>query len=360
MLWKINKVNTSKTSDKALLKGIPTNIISGFLGVGKTSAVLSLLATKPKNERWAVLVNEFGEIGIDGQLLTGNSDNTQGVYVREVPGGCMCCAAGLPMQIALNQLLAKARPHRLLIEPTGLGHPKEVLEVLLAPHYRDVLDIQKTVTLLDPRKLKDPRYTNHDTFNQQIDIADVVVGNKQDLYGSSEKAQMIDYLDKRANKDLSILFTQQGKLDPSILKGPSHMAQQLSPVKSHAHTPKNQPNVNELPLPTRGVLAVENSGEGFKSLGWRFSPDKIFSKKLVFGWLSKLSVERLKAVLITDEGIFGYNLVDDTLTVTELDDCFESRMEIIALEVHQDWEEDILNCQIVTNQSIFPITSNKN
>ena len=102
------------------LCAIPTNIITGFLGAGKTSAILHLLRSKPADERWAVLVNEFGEIGVDGSLLEGRHSEEQQVYIREVPGGCMCCTSGLPMQIALNQLLTKSRPHRLLIEPTGL------------------------------------------------------------------------------------------------------------------------------------------------------------------------------------------------------------------------------------------------
>jgi len=67
---------------------IPTNLISGFLGAGKTTAILHLLRQKPADERWAVLVNEFGEIGVDGALL-GNPDE---VFIREVAGGCICCA----------------------------------------------------------------------------------------------------------------------------------------------------------------------------------------------------------------------------------------------------------------------------
>ena len=111
-------------NDNTTIKAVPTNIITGFLGAGKTSAIVHLLQNKPKNERWAILVNEFGEIGIDGSLMQGQYSEEQGIFIREVPGGCMCCAAGLPMQIALNMLLAKAKPDRLLIEPTGLGHPK--------------------------------------------------------------------------------------------------------------------------------------------------------------------------------------------------------------------------------------------
>ena len=123
-------------SGQGLVHAVPTNIITGFLGVGKTSTILHLLENKPGNERWAVLVNEFGEIGIDGSLFEGQRGDKQGVVIREVPGGCMCCAAGLPMQVALNQLLVKARPDRLLIEPTGLGHPKDCL-LYTSPSPRD-------------------------------------------------------------------------------------------------------------------------------------------------------------------------------------------------------------------------------
>ena len=98
-----------------MIENIPTNIITGFLGVGKTTAITHLLKNKPEGERWAVLVNEFGEIGIDGSLIAGNDSEQSGVFIREVPGGCMCCTAGLPMQMALTMLLAKAKPDRLLI-----------------------------------------------------------------------------------------------------------------------------------------------------------------------------------------------------------------------------------------------------
>ncbi|MFM9597365.1 GTP-binding protein, partial [Streptomyces scabiei] len=68
------------------LQGIPTNIITGFLGVGKTTAILSLLKHKPESERWAVLVNEFGEIGIDGGLLNNLNGKIDEVFITEVPG----------------------------------------------------------------------------------------------------------------------------------------------------------------------------------------------------------------------------------------------------------------------------------
>lgn len=196
------------------LLGIPTNVITGFLGVGKTTAIRHLLNHKPANERWAVLVNEFGEVGIDGSLFEGGDNSEQQVFISEVPGGCMCCAAGLPMQMALNMLLKRARPDRLLIEPTGLGHPKEVMDVLMAEHYRKVLTINSTVTLVDARKLRESRYTDNDTFNQQLDIADVIVANKADLYETQDLLHMIKYLGGRFSERYKPIFpARNGAVD---------------------------------------------------------------------------------------------------------------------------------------------------
>ena len=89
---------------------IRVHLITGFLGVGKTTAILHLLKHKPEHEKWAVLVNEFGEVGVDGAIL-----ESQGAVVREVPGGCLCCVSGLPFQMGLNMLIARGKPDVILI-----------------------------------------------------------------------------------------------------------------------------------------------------------------------------------------------------------------------------------------------------
>jgi G3E family GTPase len=329
--------------NKEKIIAIPTNIITGFLGVGKTSTILHLLESKPSDERWAVLVNEFGEIGVDGTLFQGQHSEDQQVYIREVPGGCMCCAAGLPMQMALNQLLARARPHRLLIEPTGLGHPIEIMEVLTADYYREVLSIEKTVTLVDARKLNDTRYTTHQTFNQQIAIADIIVGNKQDLYQAGDKAQLEDYAKTKASLEAEIVFAEQGKISINLLHGSTGLS-----VHSHHHHHHQKSttgnNLNDKPIPTCGYIKAVNQGEGFHSIGWRFEPTKVFDHNKLFAFLNGIVAERMKAVLITENGIYGYNLTSDALTEIELDDCMESRIEIIADELSGQWEEQLLAC----------------
>lgn len=334
------------TSKVPIIRAVPTNIITGFLGVGKTSTILHLLKSKPRHERWAVLVNEFGEIGVDGSLIEGQHAVKDSIFIREVPGGCMCCAAGLPMQVALNQLLVKAKPDRLLIEPTGLGHPKEVLQVLSGDDYRDVLLLHKILTLVDARKLSDSRYIQHDTFNQQIAIADTVIGNKVDLYQNADKTHLMTYVQQKGQAHTDIMFTQHGEIPFSALQGFTSS----DPISSHHHRHKghSKPLASEMPLPECGFLAASNDGEGFSSIGWRFSPNTIFHREQLLLLLASLRVERMKATFITDCGVFAYNLVDNTLTEVRLVECQESRIEIIydRLDDSSQIQPQLLACAV--------------
>lgn len=120
-----------------------TTLVTGFLGSGKTTTLLHLLSQKPSGEKWAILVNEFGEIGVDGALLADS-----GATLKEVPGGCLCCVNGLPLQIGLNTLLTRNQPDRLLIEPTGLGHPAQILALLASDTYQNWLSLRAALRLL--------------------------------------------------------------------------------------------------------------------------------------------------------------------------------------------------------------------
>jgi G3E family GTPase len=326
---------------------VPTNIITGFLGAGKSTAILHLLKQKPSHERWAVLVNEFGEVGIDGSLFTGTETEDSGVFIREVSGGCMCCAAGLPMQIALNMLLARARPHRLLIEPTGLGHPREVLAVLAAEHYKDVLDLRATITLVDARKVQDERYTKHPIFNQQLAIADVIVANKADQYQSEDFPKLLSFLENSVHLNSKSVFqVSQGALQIDWLMG------KHKPIDHHEHHHHNAQSNESLPetriLPDAGYLSIDNEGEGFYSRGWIFKADWVFDARKLYTLLLGVNAERIKGIFITDQGIVAYNKADDVLTESQLDDCLDSRIECISSNKQslENLEDALFDCII--------------
>ncbi|WP_426357242.1 CobW family GTP-binding protein [Pseudocolwellia sp. HL-MZ19] len=359
------------------LSSIPTNIITGFLGAGKTSAILHLLKQKPENERWAILVNEFGEIGVDGSLLEAQTLNNKNVFIQEVSGGCMCCSSGITMPIALNKLLKVSKPDRLLIEPTGLGHPIEVLKVLSNQYYQDVLSLEKTITLVDARNLADKRYTEHVIFNQQLLIADTIVGSKTDLYRAEDKQALIDYGNTEAREFEDIVFIENGELPICLLAGKTQYTRQLNSqinqAKTHLHnhtnthrsdhlakdivtTPLNDQSLNEKSLPESGVIKAINKGEGFQSIGWRFSANKIFDRAKLNNFIASLNVTRLKAVFITNEGNFAYNLTEIDLIAfkndteskinigSKLTECDESRIEIICSKIDDIWQEKLLSC----------------
>ena len=130
---------------------IPVNIITGFLGVGKTTTIQHILASKPQNERWAIIINEFGAVSIDHTAF----EEKDSLLIKEVSGGCICCTANLPMQVTLTSILRSQKPDRILIEPTGMGHPENILDLLQNKYLKDILEIRATICLVDPRRWAD-------------------------------------------------------------------------------------------------------------------------------------------------------------------------------------------------------------
>ena len=341
------------TGDKNSITQVPTNIITGFLGVGKTTVIQKLLSQKPVEERWAVLVNEFGEVGIDSNLFSSAKGQNNSVTISQVPGGCMCCTNGLPMQMALNLLLKESKPHRLLIEPTGLGHPKEALAILSGESYREVLNLQATLSLVDARKINDARYTSNETFNQQIEIAEVVIANKADLYQSNEFPLLVEYMDAKFGlDDKQIYQAQHGAVELEWLSRAASEKNQnayrdAAPVNSSSALPPT------LDTPREGFVSADNAGEGFFSRGWIFNPGWQFDSVKLLSLFQGLDVERLKGVFITSEGFIGFNKVDDVVTQLRFNFMPDSRVEVISRrqEILGGLEKSLLDCRISSRAS---------
>ncbi|WP_404366504.1 CobW family GTP-binding protein [Marinobacter sp.] len=320
---------------------IPTHLILGFLGAGKTTAILNLLKQKPEHETWAVLVNEFGEVGIDGALL-----RTEGVAIREVPGGCMCCVSGVPMQIGLNSLIRFSRPDRLFIEPTGLGHPAQILEMLTSVFYQDVLALSASVCLVDPRRLEDPRVLENRQFQDQVAVADVLVASKTDLC----TPQQIEHFDQWAGAiepaRQRIAHIANGGIEIDWLTGTSDRHDSWFPHSHRAHNhdrpPQAKPSLADQPW-----QVYQNHGEGFHSLGWRVHPEKMFDAAALHQLAHEDSFDRLKAVVNTTSGWLSFNAVDGMVTLLDSDPADESRLEIIGRELDTDALERRLQAAVL-------------
>ncbi|OLQ85491.1 GTPase [Vibrio ponticus] len=311
---------------------VPTNIITGFLGVGKTTTILNLLKNKPQNENWAVLVNEFGEIGIDGAMMT-----EQGAMIKEVPGGCMCCTAGVPMSVGINALL-RQKPDRLIIEPTGLGHPKQVIATLTSEQYENYVDLKATIALVDPRNLSNEKYTSNQNFNDQLDSADVVIGNKVDLCHSNDIDVFSSWVTEQQPPKVFSKLVQNGELPLEILDIERVFGGASSHIEHHHHHHASLEPQFELP-PGEAFIRRENKGQGYFSCGWLFGAEYEFNFDELFSMLSALTAERVKAVVNTDQGCYAFNVANGVVSVNQMSLAgFESRLEVIDSQL-MPWDQ---------------------
>ncbi|WP_336219314.1 GTP-binding protein [Citrobacter amalonaticus] len=309
-----------------------TNLITGFLGSGKTTSILHLLAHKNPEEKWAVLVNEFGEVGIDGALLADS-----GALLKEIPGGCMCCVNGLPMQVGLNTLLRQGKPDRLLIEPTGLGHPKQILDLLTAPVYEPWIDLRATLCILDPRLLLDDKSLGNENFRDQLAAADVIVANKSDRATTeSEGALRAWWQQSGGNRQL--VQTEHGQIDAQLLDLPRLNLSELPASAAHSHSHPEKRGLAALSLPAQQRWRRSlNSGQGHQACGWIFDADTVFDTIGLLEWARLAPVGRVKGVMRIPEGLVRINRQGEDLHIeTQNVAPPDSRIELIS-STDADW-----------------------
>ena len=307
------------------------NVITGFLGSGKTTSLLHLLNHKPANENWAILVNEFGEIGIDGALLADS-----GATLKEIPGGCMCCVNGLPLQVGLNMLLKQTKPDRLIIEPTGLGHPKQLINMLRAAVYQPWIQLDATLTLLDPHQLADARVTANENFRDQLTAADIVVATKSDRWSEHDR-QLLQEWQQQHLGDRLLVESAWGNIDPALLRQPA-LTDRAVPDAEHHHQASRPQGLAALKLDgaARWRRAL-NEGQGYVSCGWIFDGDTLFDTIPALEWARHAPVDRIKGVLRTVDGLVSINRQgEDFFIETRPTTPPDSRIELIH---HQpvDW-----------------------
>lgn len=158
----------------------PVNIISGFLGSGKTTAIIKLLHQKTEDENWAVIINEFGKVSIDGQTLQSSS---RAGTVFDISGGCICCSARVYFQENLEKIIQLGNYQRIIIEPSGLGGIDMITAIVVTiPE----LQLMPAICLVDITAVENPRLIINMIYRSQIAKADIIVFSKCDLLADPE------------------------------------------------------------------------------------------------------------------------------------------------------------------------------
>lgn len=216
------------------LAKIPVTVVTGFLGTGKTTLIRHLLRN-PGGRRLAVLVNEFGTLGVDGDILRGCADeNCPEEAIMELANGCICCTVADEFIPTMERLLALPnRPDHILIETSGLALPKPLLKAFEWPAIRSRVTVDGVIALADAEAVADGRFapappaagaTEHETplsevFEDQMACADLILLSKADLAGEAGLSAARAAITAELPRKVPMLSITEGEIDPAILLG---------------------------------------------------------------------------------------------------------------------------------------------
>ena len=223
------------------LQKIPATVITGFLGAGKTTLVRHLLENA-RGRRIAVVVNEFGSLGIDGELLKScGIEGCEEDSIIELANGCICCTVADDFLPTMEALLARAEPpEHIVIETSGLALPKPLLKAFDWPSVRSRMTVDGVIAVIDGPAVAEGRFADdpeavqaqrsadpsldHDNplaevFEDQLAAADLVILNKMDLLDPEALQRLEATIAERAPRKLRTLQTSEGRVDPTVLLG---------------------------------------------------------------------------------------------------------------------------------------------
>lgn len=190
---------------------IKIDIISGFLGAGKTTLIKKLLSEKQGAEKLVIIENEFGEIGIDGGILRNSN-----VEVREINSGCICCTLMGDFSRAIEEVSKKYKPDRILIEPSGVGKLSDIIKVCNTPELSKVIAVNMLITVVDA--LKFDIYLNNfgEFFENQIKHAKTIILSRTQKIDNIRLQEIVNLI-KKINNKANIVTTPWDSISANLI-----------------------------------------------------------------------------------------------------------------------------------------------
>lgn len=310
------------------MKKIPVNIISGFLGSGKTTAIIQLLGQKTNDEQWAVVINEFGKISIDSQTIRSSSHSGT---VYDISGGCICCSARGYFYENLTKIVQAGNYSRIIIEPSGLGGIDTVSEIVgLIPQ----LSLMPVIVMVDIMAIENSRLQMNMIYKNQISKAELIIFSKCDLVNKSEEERLIE-------KFIMAFPHKQGSLTSY-----TNLLTSLLKMDFEEKVKMNQ----------SWMLSLTNAGlsdSNYQETNYSFSANNIFDLSLLnrFFILHPFII-RGKGHIRTEN---GWMLVNYTLSGSTFEPCQENHQSEIIIIAEKSNSDQFRNLQSVIEGAIISV-----
>ncbi|WP_338626528.1 GTP-binding protein [Clostridium baratii] len=318
------------------------DIISGFLGAGKTTLINNLLKCEEYKKDIALIENEFGDIGIDGELISSTDMN-----IKEINSGCICCSVANDFYNGVIAIVEKYKPRRIIIEPSGVSKLSEIISICNKEELKDLLEIDSIITVVDGTKFNLYLTNFSEFYIDQIKNANSIFVSRKDILGDNlekiinqikslnNKAKIISELEEINLKDKK--YSDKESLDNNI---------QSNKIK---HIKLN--NKNKIISP-RGNLKIANKGTinktkaTFQSIGINteriFSEDElkyIIDKSKYFG-----EILRIKGfVNLSENKSIQFNFVPNELEVKVIDYKEKGKISIIGQDLNKKGLEKLFS-----------------
>ncbi len=186
---------------------VKIDIVSGFLGAGKTTLIKKLLKDAFQGEQVVLIENEFGEIGIDGGFL-----KEAGIQIREMNSGCICCSLVGDFGASLKEVVEKYHPDRILIEPSGVGKLSDVIKAVQGVEKEVDITLNSYTTVVDAKKCKMYMRNFGEFFNNQVEYAGAIIMSRTDIVDEEKATKAMELL-REINKNAAIITTPIEKLE---------------------------------------------------------------------------------------------------------------------------------------------------
>ena len=211
---------------------VKIDIISGFLGAGKTTLIKKLLKDGFQGEQVVLIENEFGEIGIDGGFL-----KEAGIQIREMNSGCICCSLVGDFGTSLKEVVTKYDPDRILIEPSGVGKLSDVIKAVQGVQDEVDIKLNSYTTVVDAKKCKMYMKNFGEFFDNQIQYAGAIIMSRTDIASEKKVQESLEIL-RSLNKDAAIITTPIENLDGKklveVMEHPVSLEQEML-EEEHEH-----------------------------------------------------------------------------------------------------------------------------